>query len=142
MTDVVFPSYMKVEVPKGAKKQSIDVYRICKSGTVDQDSFMTTYEEYAQRDDLDSLDLTDPGSYSVSCYEKRKDARRKLMFFTKRHPKAIAAFGKTQPCCGPCQKTRERKPNRKDSHIDWWLYCDATPWMYFKEVTIDEQKIF
>lgn len=135
-----FPSYMCVDVPQGAKKQAINVYRICKSGAIDRESFMNSYEEYCKRNDLDSLDLTDPGSYSLSCFEKKRDARRKLIFFTKKNPKAIASYGRTEPCCGPCQRTKERDAQKKDSHVDWWLYCDARPWEYFREVTFDEIK--
>ncbi len=136
----MFPPYLGDKVPMEAKEQAIEVYRICKGGFVDKCSFLNTYEEYEQRGDLDRLDLTEPGAYSLSCYEKRRDARRKLMFFTKRNPKAIAACGTTEPRCGPCQRTRERIKTCKDSHVDWWLYCDATPWRYFKEVTLDEAK--
>lgn len=140
MSDKVFPSYMTIDIPEGACEQSIEVYRICKTGAVEKESFLSSYEEYEQRNDLDSLDLNDPGSYSVSCYEKRRDARRKLMFFTKKEPRAIPAFGKTEPSCGPCQKTRERIKGKKDSHVDWWIYQNVAPWLYFKEVTFDDAK--
>ena len=140
MSNKVFPSYMTVDIPEGACEQTIDVYRICKTGTVEKGSFLSSYEEYEQRNDLDSLDLDDPGSYSVSGYEKRKDARRSLMFFTKKEPRAVPALGQTEPSCGPCQRTRERIKGKKGSHVDWWLYCDAKPWISFKEVTFDDVK--
>ena len=35
---------------------------------------------------------------------------------------------------GLAQKTSERKEEKKDSHVDWWLFKDATPWIDFNEV--------
>ena len=121
--------------PIEARAEEVEVYRICKTGEIDQASFLPSYIEYERNGCLDKLDLDDVGSYSLSCFSKIRDARNKLIFFTKREPKAIAAKGITSSDCGVIQRTRERRKTR-DSHIDWWLYENAKPWKYFKEENV------
>ena len=41
------------------------------------------------------------------------------------------AIGKTNPIHGLVQRTRERT-GKKTSHVDWWLYKDATPHIEFQ----------
>ena len=122
-------------LPDGVREEELTVYRICKTGKVEPKSFLTSYEEYKNNGCLDMLDLCDVGSYSLSCFEKRRDARNKLIMFTKREPKAIASKGITSVTCGVIQRTKERK-KKKDSHVDWWLYENAKPWMYFEESNV------
>lgn len=135
----VFPLYMKqITLPAEAKPEAIKVYRICKTGKVEPESFLTTYVEYERKNSLGALNLLDVASYSLSCWEKAKDARRYLIFFTKKAPKAIASAGITAESCGIVQRTRERQNKNAKSHVDWWLYEDALPHKHFKEVNLNE----
>ena len=49
------------------------------------------------------------------------------------------AIGYTEPSCGVSQRTRERT-KKKTSHIDWWLYEGAKPYLYF--VLIEDFKTY
>ena len=41
-----FPGNFETEIlPKGAKEESRPVYRVMKSGTIDREGFISTYEE-------------------------------------------------------------------------------------------------
>ena len=60
-------------------------------------------------------------------------AKELRIFFRGHQPCAILAKGVTDPVCGMCQKTKERT-GTKSSHVDWWLYADARPHIYFEEV--------
>ena len=53
------------------------------------------------------------------------------------HPKVFIAKGETEGECGPCQLTAEREA-RTDTHVDWWIYEEAEPQMYFDEVVKSE----
>lgn len=127
------PNFPVDELPEGAKEERIEVFRVCRSGSVEPASFLPTY--------LDELSMTkenygekhDIGYYSLSTFYKENDAKRALKFFRGKQPSAILAIGCTEPCCGLCQRTRERKKNAK-SHVDWWLYQNAVPHIFFREV--------
>lgn len=130
------PDFPVDELPEGAREERIEVYRICRSGNVEPASFLPTY--------LDELSMTkenygekhDISYYSLSTFYKVNDAKRALKFFRGKQPSAILAIGYTDPSCGLCQRTRERKKNTK-SHVDWWLYKDVTPHMFFQEVPLE-----
>lgn len=138
-----FPSYFPIELlPDGAKEQELEVYRVCKWGKVEANAFLTTYEEYRMNPGLKEAgndESQDIGDYSLSCYQAKKDAIKRLHFFTKHNPQAILAKGITTPSYGPSQLTIERERRKHDkSHVDWWLYEGATPHLSFKEVQVDE----
>lgn len=130
------PGFPVEALPDGAKEERIDVYRICRSGRVDAASFLPTY--------LDELSMTkenhgaahEIGYYSLSTFFKETDAKRALKFFRGKQPQAILAVGYTEPSCGLCQRTRERKRNAK-SHVDWWLYQNAVPHIFFREICLE-----
>lgn len=133
----LFPLYMRhISLPDGAASEEAEVFRICKTGKVEKDSFLPTYEEYKMDDRIEELDLSNPGSYSLSVWEKKRDARRMHTFFSKKIPAVIVAKGITATECGMIQRTREREGKNKKSHIDWWLYEDSEPHKYFEEVNI------
>ncbi len=44
----------------------------------------------------------------------------------------IATGDGTAPCCGPSQRTKERKPKHKSSHVDWWIYENEKPYQHFE----------
>lgn len=123
----IFPDYfMKYNIPpKEAREESILSYRACKSGKCDKASFTPTFEErgfqYLQNDDP-----YDPGLYSLSVFENPKHVKRFATLNSELHPPYPIAVGRTNPAYGLVQRTKERK-SRTKSHIDWWLYIDATP---------------
>ena len=126
-----FPSYFsKFELPEGAREQRLKVYRACKTQTVDEESFIPTFEEnnytYGQGDDP-----LDPGIYSLSTYEKPKDVKRFAITNNKFRKPYKIAIGYTEAKCGLSQITKERKPKSKSSHVDWWIYENAEPQKYF-----------
>ncbi len=127
-----FPSYFSnFKLPEGAKEQKIKVFRACRTQRVDKGSFLPSFEEnnfkYYKRDDP-----SDPGLYSLSTYEKPKDVKRFANTNNKFRPPYKIAKGFTEPTCGPSQRTRERKPKSKTSHVDWWIYENAKPHKYFE----------
>ena len=77
---------------KKLEKQELE--KICKWGELNQHAFISTYEEVLERDgNVNDLDLNDISSFSTSCFEKEKDAKRMMKFFTKKNPQAILAYG-------------------------------------------------
>ena len=137
-----FPAYIPEEeiIIAGAKENEYNVYRICKWGELNQHAFISTYEEVLERDgNVNDLDLNDISSFSTSCFEKEKDAKRMMKFFTKKNPQAILAYGNIKKETGLSQKTSERKPKQK-SHVDWWIYKDSIIYSDFKKVTLERSE--
>ncbi len=125
-----FPSYFEnFRLPEGAKEQRIDVFRACKTQKVNRDSFLPTFEE--NNYSSEGFDSSDPGLYSLSTYEKPKDVKRFANMNNKFRPPYKIAKGVTEPSCGPSQRTKERKPKQKSSHVDWWIYENEEPHQYF-----------
>ena len=94
------------------------------------DSFMNSYEQNGFRVDP-MLDEDDPRQFSLSTYEKPKDVKRFASMDSDMHVPFKIAIGFTVPVYGLAQRTRERIKKR-DSHVDWWLYKDATPYKAFE----------
>lgn len=126
----IFPDYFeRFELPEGAREESIRVYRACRSGKCDRDSFLPSFEENGYM--LSPLaDITDPGQYSLSTYEKPTDVKRFVGVMSDMRAPYQIAIGETNPRHGLVQRTRERT-GRRTSHVDWWLYRDATPYDEF-----------
>lgn len=104
----IFPDYFqRFGLPEGAREESIKVYRACRSGQCDKNSFLPSFEENGAV--LNPLvDLTDPGQYSLSTYEKPTDVKRFAgVIFDMKVPYQIAV-GMTNPRHGLVQRTRER----------------------------------
>lgn len=135
-----FPEDFETSIlPKEAREENKSVYRVIKYGTINRESFISTYEEI-QRGLIPRrkrMDLNDPGIYSTSCNIDYSEAEYALNVFMRHHPKAFIAEGETEGACGPCQLTSERE-ERTDTHVDWWIYDKAEPQMYFYEVKSDE----
>lgn len=131
----IFPDYFsRFELPEGAREENIVVYRACKTGNCDEESFKPSFEEngfqYFENDDP-----KDPGIYSLSTYEKPKHIKRYVKFTSEYGKPYKIAVGKTDPQYGLVQRTKERK-KKANSHVDWWLYQDAKPYKSF--VIIDD----
>ena len=135
-----FPEKFETDIlPKGAKKENKSVYRVIKYGTINRDSFIGTYEEI-QRGLIPrkkKMDLDNPGLYSTSCNIEYSEAQYATDIFMRHHPKVFIAKGQTESSCGPCQLASERE-ERKDTHVDWWIYQEAEPQKYFSEVAENE----
>ena len=130
----IFPAFFPENiVPKEAETDSIEVYRVCRFGEINKSAFMSTYEECKiQKIYIRDLDLEYTGTYSTSCYLKRRDAKGIFKCISRREPRAIIAKGFTGEDYGVHQLSSKREPERKDSHTDWWLYADADPSDNFK----------
>lgn len=135
-----FPKYFPKEVIKKIykiKHGEIEVYRVCRSGKIECNSFLNSYEERSEIHDysdfFEGRKEIDIGDYSLSCNEKQNDANKRLEFFTRKSPLAILAKGLTKKEYGIAQRTKERKKN-KNSHVDWWLYEDKNPVKLFYKV--------
>lgn len=141
-----FPKYIdKSIIPVWAKEQSFEVYRACRSGKVDQLSFMNSFEEngFMVSDNvLEDLGKYRATAYSLSTYTKIRDVKRFMTMTSDFGVPFIIAKGTTEPTYGVCIETRFWKKQLgdkcKSSHVDWWLYEGATPWLAFKEVDYDE----
>lgn len=135
-----FPENFETDIlPKDAKKENKSVYRVIKFGTIDRNGFIGTYEEI-QRGLIPPkkrMNLDDPGLYSTSCNMKYSEAEYALNMFMRHYPKPFIAKGETEGSCGPCQLTSERE-KRSDTHVDWWIYEDTEPQIYFSEVSNSE----
>ena len=135
-----FPENFETDIlPKDAKKENKSVYRVIKFGTIDRNGFIGTYEEI-QRGLIPPkkrMNLDDPGLYSTSCNMKYSEAEYVLNMFMRHYPKPFIARGETEGSCGPCQLTSERE-KRSDTHVDWWIYEDTEPQIYFSEVSNSE----
>lgn len=138
----IFPENFERDIlPKGAEFSNREVYRIIKNGTIDRDSFISTFEETERGlrpKPKRNYDLEDPGIYSTSCNEDYNDACYLLKVFMRHYPKPKIAIGVTEKSCGPSQLTSERTKNM-DSHVDWWIFDEANPQCYFKEVNENEE---
>ena len=94
-----FPSYfVNFQIPEWAREQKLEVYRACRTGKVERESFLNC-------------------SYGVPF---------------------VIAKGVTNPVHGICLETKEWKRNLgikyKGSHVDWWLYADAEPYIEFEVI--------
>lgn len=127
-----FPSYFNnFIIPEGAKEQSIKVYRACRTSCVDTESFLPSFEEN-NFEYLHMQDSKEPSVYSLSSYEKPNDVRRFAITNDSCNPPFKIAQGYTKPCCGLSQRTKERNPKYKGSHVDWWIYEGSKPNEHFE----------
>lgn len=136
----IFPDYFqRFKLPDGAREERIEVYRACRSGKCDKDSFLPSFEEngYVINPLVDS---SDPGQYSLSTFEKPKDVKRFAGVMSDMKIPYQIAIGETDPRHGLVQRTKERTKKRT-SHVDWWLYKDASPYEEFKMI-VDFEKYF
>lgn len=141
-TSKEFPEYFSnFKLPDLSREQELDVFRALATGEIDKLSFQNTYEENGY-EVKDGCDIHDPSQYSLSTYTKFKDVKRFMTMTSKYNKPFKIAKGITSANCGVCLETKEWKRSLgqkyKGSHVDWWLYKEATPWEYFTEVIIDE----
>lgn len=134
----IFPDYFeRFILPAGAREERIKVYRACRSGKCDKDSFLPSFEQNGFTIPP-FADPADPGQYSLSTYEKPTDVKRFADLISDLNIPYKIAIGMTEPKHGLVQRTRERTKKR-GSHVDWWLYKEAVPYNEF-ELIIDFEK--
>lgn len=135
-----FPPNFETDIlPIGAKKENKTVYRIIKSGILNRESFIGTYEEI-QRGLIPPkkrMNLNDPSLYSTSCNIEYSEAEYALNTFMRHYPHPFIAKGETEGACGPCQLTSERK-DTGNTHVDWWIYENSEPQTHFSKVNSHE----
>ncbi len=85
-------------------------------------------------------DSADPGQYSLSTFEKPKDVKRFAGVVSDMKIPYQIAVGETNPRHGLVQRTKERSKKRT-SHVDWWLYKDASPHEEF-EIIVNFEEFF
>lgn len=139
-----FPAYFdQFELPDGIEyEKDIVAYRACPTGKVDRESFLSTYED--QGFCLQDGQPNDPSVYSVSLDSRLKQLKRFANMTSRFQKPYCFAEGTIATECGPYQFTRDRKylHDRKKyknyTHIDWWLYEGATPWVHFHKVELPD----
>lgn len=130
-----FPEYFPPGVKEsviiyGADSQDLNVYRVAKSGVIEEATFYSTYEEEQKglRKSTKKLDLNDPSTYSTSCFLKKEALKYLLDLFMRSKPEARVIKGTTETTCGLSQITGKRTKRDNDmEHVDWWLYKNALP---------------
>ena len=134
----IFPDYFqRFKLPDGAREELIKVYRACRSGQCDKESFLPSFEENGCV--INPLaDSADPGQYSLSTFEKPKDVKRFAGVVSDMKIPYQIAVGETNPRHGLVQRTKERSKKRT-SHVDWWLYKDASPHEEFEIIVTFEE---
>lgn len=132
----IFPKYFEnFQLPETAIEQEIEVYRACPTRKIERASFLNTYEENGFRVPPDK-DIHDPQVYCLSTAFRLKDVKRFVILESKYQPPWLLARGRTTKVDGRSCKTRDWKKH-KGSHVDWWLYVDAKPWLAFEETTYE-----
>ena len=139
-------------IEDGAEDKAINVFRVCRTGKVNRDAFLSTFQDAQKKASNNTNENTtivnrdvaifdtskiDIGDFSTSCFDDLMPVRRIINNMQKSTPQQIIAKGITSPDCGLSMKTlnskSKRSKRRNDPHVDWWIYKDATPEIYFKE---------
>lgn len=143
-----FPHEIVDEILLEGKNKEIEVYRICKKGKINREAFMSSLEEAILKRGNPKLNLQNKKSnnsnndklkeYSTSCSLTKEFLEVMLdTYMRKKEPQAIISKGVTSPDCGPSQITYERT-GEESPHVDWWIYKNTNPQLFFKEVENDE----
>lgn len=142
----IFPNFFSENAIKQillyGKQDTLHVYRVGKYGKDKATAFLNYYDEVVKglktvrnpekylekcKNNIDML--------SISCYYNIEDIRYYFQITLKDdYPERILLEGFSDSKYGLTQKTSERKETVTNSHTDWWLYKDATPWEIFNIV--------
>ena len=132
-----FPDNFEKDIlPDGAQENSRRVYRIIKyDEKISRRNFMSTYEEVQLKlmPKPKRYNENEPSTYSTSCNTELSKIRYFLGLCMKHRPRAFIAVGTTDGSCGVSQLTSERTKSN-GGHVDWWVYADAEPQIYFEKV--------
>lgn len=134
-----FPSFFSsnnVTLPSKFDTEEYTVYRACITGQVEKDSFLCTYVE--QGFSINPSSTYFAGEFSLSVYANPKHFKRFLSVDRRaQHPWTIAK-GCTDMNMGPHKVSSPDFFPKRKSHIDWWLYDGAQPWLNFELCNEDE----
>lgn len=127
---ICFPENFEKEIlPPEAKKEEIPVYRVAKSGKIEEETFLSTYEEIQlgimenkNLSEMSEEELRKPELYSTSCYLTLSKIKKTLNLMMRHYPQPIIIQGVTK--YGIAQRTGERTGDFKDKHVDWWIFRD------------------
>lgn len=138
-----FPSFFSsngVILPEKFDSDEYEVYRACITGRVEEKSFLCTYVEQEFTINPNANNLA--SQFSLSVYANPKHLKRFLTITRKaQHPWSIAK-GFTDQKMGPHKISTSNIHlfPKRESHIDWWLYEGAQPWLNF--TLCDEKELF
>lgn len=115
----------------GASEKVVQpVYRVAKRGKLDDEAFLSTYEEIISGqlpDNNDKYPRDQVGTYSTSVYTSDVPCKKfirclkKSVRLRKKYPYPVILKGKTR--YGLTQLTCEREKNYPDKfYVDWWIY--------------------
>lgn len=135
----IFPDYFSnFSLPNAAVEQEICVYRACPTRKIEKASFLNTYEENGFQVPV-GFRTDNPQVYCMSTYFRLRDVRRFVVADSRFQPPFLLAKGHTTKHDGLSCKTSDWK-EYKGSHVDWWLYVDAKPWLAFEETTYEHEQ--
>lgn len=138
----VFPEYFsnfEYNIPGAAKEQEIEVYRACPTRKIERESFLNTYEENGFKVTLGN-DPKDPQQYCLSTCTKLKDIKRFVVQRSGFKEPFVLAKGHTTKEDGLSCITKNWKPKHHGSHVDWWLYNNAEPWLAFEVTDYESER--
>ena len=110
---------------EGGKYEHMYVFRVAPYGFNNPDSFLSTILNDRKRGIKKNRDLNNLSTYSTSCCKTKEYAYSLKGVCFRKEPKAEVAEGEIRPDLGPCRY------DVISPHIDWWLFKDAAPWLYF-----------
>ena len=130
-----FPDNFEADIlPNDAEFAQYKAFRILKHGVLDRTAFISSFEEFkdSERKPARPLDPRSASTYSTSLFSDFRDAEGLLKCMCRHYPRPSIAEGITEHSCGPCKKSYN------SSHIDWWIFKDASPEKFFKVVEQNE----
>ncbi len=148
----VFPDYFTQDIineiiENGGQEHSYHVYRVDKYGNMDKTAFYNYYDEVVSglktvRNKEKKLKNYQKsiGALSVSCQQSYDQI---IYYYSvtlrNKHPHKRVLEGDINPEDGLSRITAEWEKSATKGHIDWWLYKNADPSAYFKEVQIPDE---
>lgn len=135
----VFPAYFEnFELPAVAIEQEISVYRACPTRKIEKPSFLNTYEENGFNVPV-GKNINDPQVYCLSTAVNLRDVKRFVVVDSRFQPPFLLAKGHTTKYDGLSCLSKDWK-KASNSHVDWWLYEDAEPWLAFEETSYEKEQ--
>ena len=101
------------------KDVKYNVYRVAKTGKIEEDTFDSTYEEI-KKEIIPCFNkkLEEIGTYSTSTHIDKRDSLKFLKLQKKKYsPPACLIYGEIS-----YGKTRYIPEKTHNSHVDWWIF--------------------
>lgn len=139
------PDFAEKILPQGLPSLNLEVFRVCTNGTINKESFYSTFEEVMLNRKPAPPNWekrkSEASAFSVSCNDTIDGVRHPLKCLVKHYPAAIVACGKASFKLGPLQRTIDRIPSYPDkTHFDWWLYAESDPSPMFYQVELPSEE--